>query len=310
MKIVLWRLAYNCLPTGQQLKKRHVPEAPDICYYCGREETLEHTFLICQYVAEIWRELKNGCGLSRRLHNCPSAKQWLFDYLAKSTEEEATILTITIWHIWEARNCVRNGEHEVHPCCIVQKIQAYVEMVLMHLYEPVDSKKCDPVIYKQWAPPPEGWVKVNVDTALFAESKKMDIGLVIRDHNGSFLAACRQSRNWVTEPELAEAIALIYAVHFVSSLPYHKVLLASDCLSVIQKLQSNGRDRSLVASVIQDIKQEMRLSSIDFSFIHVSRCCNVVAHVLARSAGQYSDSVWFHEAPELIRASLCNDRLN
>jgi hypothetical protein len=34
-------------------------------------------------------------------------------------------------------------------------------------------------------------VKVNVDAALFAGSERMEIGLVIKDHNGDFLAASR-----------------------------------------------------------------------------------------------------------------------
>jgi hypothetical protein len=150
---------------------------------------------------------------------------------------------------------------------------------------------------------------MNVDAALFAESNRMGLGAVIRDHKGSFLAACRQSISRVTEPEVAEAIALRHVVRFVSSLSFNKVIIASDCLSVVQKLHSNGKDRSLVASIVEDIKQEAKFSLKDLSFIHVSRCCNVVAHVLARSTGQCSDSVWFHEAPELIRASLCNDLL-
>lgn len=64
--------------------------APDTCFYCDGEETPEHAFLACQYVDEIWRELKEGCGLTRRLKNFFSAKQWLFDYLAKSLEKDAT----------------------------------------------------------------------------------------------------------------------------------------------------------------------------------------------------------------------------
>ena len=45
---------------------------------------------------------------------------------------------------------------------------------------------------KKWAPSPEGWVMVNVDVAVFAESNRMGIGLVIRDHRANFLAVCRQ----------------------------------------------------------------------------------------------------------------------
>jgi hypothetical protein len=52
-----------------------------------------------------------------------------------------------------------------------------------------------------------------------------------------------------------------------------------------------------VWSDIEDIKCLSRASSIAFSFNHVSRKCNQVAHVLAKSAGLLCDSVWFNVPP-------------
>lgn len=86
---------------------------------------------------------------------------------------------ITIWHIWEAKNNVKNGDFRVHPQCVVEKIQVYTEMVLSHLYKPVDSKRCDLAKSKQWAPSSEGWVKVNVRCC--------------------FICRCRENVNWVSD---------------------------------------------------------------------------------------------------------------
>ena len=44
MKVILWRLAHNCLPTGAQLQVRSIPTRYD-CHFCNREETIEHCFL-------------------------------------------------------------------------------------------------------------------------------------------------------------------------------------------------------------------------------------------------------------------------
>jgi hypothetical protein len=82
MKIVLWRLAHDCLPTGQQLLCRHIPVS-DACCYCGQMETVVHAILKCQYVTEIWREMKKWCGIKRKLNSFISPKQWLFDYLSE-----------------------------------------------------------------------------------------------------------------------------------------------------------------------------------------------------------------------------------
>jgi len=89
-----------------------------------------------------------------------------------------------------------------------------------------------------------------------------------------------------TNPELAEAIAFRRAINFALQLPYNQVMVATDCLSLVHKLQSKTTDRSYTEIIIQDIKEAARSSSIVFSFIHVSRWCNEVAHVLARSASR------------------------
>jgi len=183
------------------------------------DETTEHTFLTCQYVVEVWKELKKRCGLSRLLKPFVSTRQCIFEILAGCTDREATIFVTFLWHIWEARNAVRNGEKEVHPHCLVEKILAYVDMVLLHMYDPVDPNRCDFIKPKLWSPPPGGWVMVNVDTAIFQKANRMGLGFVVRDHRGEVLAACRQGIDMITNPELAEAIAVRQAILFVSELP-------------------------------------------------------------------------------------------
>jgi hypothetical protein len=84
--------------------------------------------------------------------------------------------------------------------------------------------------------------------------------------------------------------------------------VASDCLSLINKLKSHNMDRSHTGIIIEDIKLLMRTSSVIFSFIHVIRLCNQVAHVLARSADQIVESVWFDSPPVSIMSKLCNDQ--
>jgi hypothetical protein len=57
MKITLWRFIHDCLPSGHQLKHRHIP-APDACVYCGRMEHAVHTMMFCQFARDVWNELK------------------------------------------------------------------------------------------------------------------------------------------------------------------------------------------------------------------------------------------------------------
>ena len=90
---------------------------------------------------------------------------------------------------------------------------------------------------------------------------------------------------------------------FASHLSYNRGIVATDCLSLIKKLQSEAMDRSHTGIIIQDIKKAVYVSSVVFSFIHV-RSCNEIAHVLARSTDQISESVWFHVAPGLLCVTI------
>jgi hypothetical protein len=65
--------------------------------------------------------MKKWCGIDCKLMSFISPKQWLWEFLANASDEEATIFTLIIWHIWDNRNDVRNGEDIVHPCRIVEK---------------------------------------------------------------------------------------------------------------------------------------------------------------------------------------------
>jgi hypothetical protein len=83
--------------------------------------------------------------------------------------------------------------------------------------------------------------------------------------------------------------------------------VVSDCLPLIDKLQSQTVDHSHTGIIVEDIKKMRRAPSVVFSFIHVSRTCNQVAHALAKSASYFNDFVWYDVPPDFICTKLCND---
>jgi ribonuclease HI len=151
-----------------------------------------------------------------------------------------------------------------------------------------------------------GSVLINTDAALFANSRCMGVGVVIRDHVGRCLASCNEKLENVTAPELAEALACRRALNFARDEGFFKVALASDCLSLIQRIQSNEWDRLGVRVVVSDIKN-LATSFIVCSFSHVKRQLNIPAHILARSCEHSVSMVYRGVIPECIQESLCND---
>jgi hypothetical protein len=106
----------------------------------------------------------------------------------KNSDEGATSFTIIIWHIRENRNVIRNGENIIHPYRIAEKSKACIQMFLLSDGAPNVSNKCESNTFSQkWVPPPEDWVKANVDVTIFTDSGNMeDSGLqLVKELRGS-----------------------------------------------------------------------------------------------------------------------------
>jgi hypothetical protein len=83
-------------------------------------------------------------------------------------------------------------------------------------------------------------------------------------------------------------------------------MFASDCLSLIQRINSSTNDRSEVGAVVADIKR-LTTSFSYVSFRHVRRSLNVAAHILARSCEFAVSRVISYDALDCIRQALCMD---
>ena len=134
----------------------------------------------------------------------------------------------------------------------------------------------------------------------------MSAGLVIRNHLGQCLLAATEPLKGFTPPELAEALALRRAMVLAREHGFGKAIFASDCLSLIQRVNSKIQDRSLVGNVVADIKF-LRADFSLVSFRHVHRSLNEAAHTLARTCDSSSSGALFDFAPDCIREILCID---
>lgn len=308
MKIILWRLAHDCLATGHQLHRRNVPANP-LCCFCGRHERVEHCFIMCPFAFAVWEDVKRHFGIHLCRKELRNPKQWLFDLLDRCNEIQNVVVAVTCWHIWEARNEKRNSEVAVCHKTTVRKILAYVDMIAGHLLQPNQSTRCaSPKEVQKWTPPPPGLVCINVDAAVFTASSSSAIGVVVRNHEGRCLMACRQSFRGITSPEVAEALALRRAVILAQEEGFSRAILRSDCLSLILKVNTSDRDRSCTGPVVADIKT-IASSLTSVLFVHVSRSANEVAHLLARSSELAAPWTFRHGLPDCIQNIVNSESL-
>jgi hypothetical protein len=83
--------------------------------------------------------------------------------------------------------------------------------------------------------------------------------------------------------ELAEAFAVKHAVTLARNEGLDRIIVLSDCLSLVQRINSSSQDRSLVGVMVKDIKEITSPMSL-VAFHHISRLCNNSAHLVSRIA--------------------------
>jgi hypothetical protein len=96
-------MIHDCLPTGYQLTRRHIP-ADDCCVFCGQQERIEHLILFCPFARAVWAEVKKQFPLRLCRKDLVNAKQWTFDFLKRKSSTSTTFLAVIVWHIWDAQN--------------------------------------------------------------------------------------------------------------------------------------------------------------------------------------------------------------
>jgi hypothetical protein len=191
-------------------------------------ERVEHTFLFCPYADEVWEAIKDCYDIHLQRRFFLSPRQWLFNMLERCTDIQATAITLTFWHLWEARNDARNNEGTIHPRRIVEKIKAYVDMVVQHCFkEPRASRRESVSSPPRWTLPPAGTTLMNVDAPIFASSRRMGIGAVMLDHQGKCLSGFSEHIKEVTSPEVAEALAVRRLLTFAQTEGHHNLIVAS-----------------------------------------------------------------------------------
>ena len=105
----------------------------------------------------------------------------------------------------------------------------------------------------RWRAPQASFVKVNFDGAVFEDSNKLGVGVVIRDSNGTVLASCLEKIFQAYKAEETKALAARKALSFVHELGFQNVILKGDALGLIQALKSQEQNLCPLGLLGEDV---------------------------------------------------------
>ena len=151
------------------------------------------------------------------------------------------------------------------------------------------------------------WCKVNTDASFQEMSTLGTGGVVIRDEGGRLLAAMAKSYRHVPDALTAEAMAARDGLVFSGTHGFEKVHLEVDNLTLVNLLQSDRGDLSIVSSLWREIR-ELSRSFVCFKLSFVFREGNAAAHVCAGLASLANPvEVWLHSFPQCLASVIESD---
>ena len=184
IRIFMWRIANNYLPTLHNLKSRQLAVNP-LCPVCiSEEESVDHLFRECSFTQQVLRGLEMPFSTCNKEANW---KTWLVADFENKSLEACKIKSIAYWAIWYNRNKlyherVREQVHEV-----VGFIKAYyteissMGEILQNTHDIKDSV---------WKPPDNDTIKINFDASFNRITRSSISGIIARDKEGLPMAAC------------------------------------------------------------------------------------------------------------------------
>ncbi|XP_022150918.1 uncharacterized protein LOC111018954 [Momordica charantia] len=282
IKVFLWRLCLDRLPTGCNLSKRGV-EITNCCYFCGRNgEDSIHLFWICKFAEALWINSKFG-KLSPFLILRESHES-----LSKADFEE---LCVVIWGLWNQRNARAFNDSTKTVFKIGMELVEWANKYAMEFRE----AKSNPITGRVtntaeilWQPPDEGIYKINTDASFLASDQHAGLGIIIHNDRGQVMAAATKYLENIQSVDMAEAIAAVEGLQLASEIGMHPAL----------------EDLSETGEIVLKAKN-FWTQSLHASFNFVKREGNKAAHMLARRALLLHEfSIWMEDWPLELKSCL------
>ena len=143
--------------------------------------------------------------------------------------------------------------------------------------------------------------------AMFDESDEAGLGVVIRNSEGQVMVALFEK---IIKPPSVMALELLAArkaAVLVSEISFQQSCFEGDSEVVVKSLCGSGMEKSIVGHILKDTLSYVSLLK-NYSFSHVNRQGNAVAHALAQRARlSFPVQVWMESVPPDLDAVILAD---
>ncbi|GMJ07534.1 hypothetical protein HRI_004422600 [Hibiscus trionum] len=299
----LWKAIQNRIPTGSELVKRGVELNGIICCPLCREvpETVNHLFLHCSIAWQTWQK---WCSLWQVHFIIPATfnsfvQMWESVSLNRDYKLIWSMaLREFVWSLWLCRNAVIFDSkswkvEEIFESAMLRTGQwcrwkwpesctSACDFVRCPVAISIKKKKECSAQNSTWIAPAEGFLKFNVDAAIFGIDRFAGIGGILRDHKGAQLLFFSRfiGKSDPTQAELLSVLEACKSFEVSRWCNSHSLILESDCEMAINWIENPQRTPAVFLSLVKEIGETCRMYNWKLNFVYRER--NEAAHKLAR----------------------------
>lgn len=242
----LWKIASGSLPTGTNLRRRHISRQSICRCCCITEESEKHLFFYCFYAQHIWRASGFSHPALFDIHTSLENKlQLLLSPLVSRHNPQIQQVAIwVLWRIWKSRNqLVFQQKNRSWQNALTMAKRDATEWLtsrdyiysLTPTHTRLNNRYCRPA-QPRWEKPPRGWIKCNFDGSFYNRYQPTKAGWIIRDDTGVFKEARQAIGTRLSSAFECEFQALIMAMQHLWSKGYRRVIFEGDCKEMIDIL--------------------------------------------------------------------------
>lgn len=160
----------------------------------------------------------------------------------------------------------------------------------------------------KWRPPEQGGFKINVDASVMPGVNSFSVGMVLRGHDGGFVAGKTTRFNAADSVFEAETIGVREALSWIydNNLQNENVVIESDSMTTVNAIHRKEVNHLEVGDVIDsccNLLDNLRHASVCF----VRKSANRVAHSLARYPCLVHCHVLFSSPPDCVVEAIMYD---
>ncbi|KAL0439338.1 UNVERIFIED_CONTAM: putative ribonuclease H protein [Sesamum latifolium] len=282
LKIFIWRLLFDVLPTKGKLGQfLQIPNTE--CSLCDWQvENAHHLFLCCPFAERIWILSKWQVRLHLLSHL--TLREWFLaisnpnssSFPDQSTQKEfITTWAITLERIWKARNDKVHGNDQ-------QTLEAIAAGILKssnEYWKVRNARLVQTKTNEEWSPPPTGWLKANTDITL--KEEKCFAGIIVRDHESKLIRAITKEM-FARNASTAELRAIKLAVETLHKDNVENVIFETDSLEATQWISGKIEEADHAAQFDVKMIKDVWAIRPNLIFRKIPRLCNGMAHGLAK----------------------------